>query len=79
MSDDSFIGVISGEKDSLGRVSAWYVAHGLIRYIENPEKETEWKKIIREKTLPFSSRTAALSAADSRARKENPERGVLEL
>lgn len=87
MSDDSFIGVVSGESDSLGRVSSWYVADGMMPSIEDPEREATWKKRVRETNLPYSSRESALVAAHDRLKKESEnyntpggcEYGVLEL
>jgi hypothetical protein len=80
MSDDSFIGVISGDSDSLGRISAWYVASGMMPSLEDPESEEIFKHKARL-TLPFSSREAALVAAHDKLKGEiyPPEYGVVEI
>lgn len=86
MSSDDFIGVFSS-KDSLGRDSRWYIAHGMMSCIENEGNEISWKKM-NEKNIPdgYPTREAALVAAHDllKKEKENPyssgvEYGVLEI
>lgn len=87
MSADNFVGVIAGEKDSLGRVSAWYVSHGSMSNIEDPERELEWKDYVRANKLPYPTRESALAAAHDKLKKESEnyntlsgcEYGVIEL
>lgn len=87
MSSDDFIGVFSS-KDSLGRDSRWYIAHGMMSCIENEGNEISWKKniISNNNYRGYPSREAALIAAHDQLKreKENPysfgvEYGVIEI
>lgn len=80
MSADNFICIIPGDKDSLGRVSAWFVSSGFMSYIEDPDSEEKYIKQVKESNLPYSSRESALVAAHDLAAKEPIlEYGVFEL
>ena len=85
MSDDSFIAVFSGEKDILGRVSRWYVSHGMMPSIENPDREKDWKQRIiagdEEELRSYPSREQALIAAHDMLKEESypVEYGVIEI
>jgi hypothetical protein len=88
MSSNTFIGVFSS-KDSLGRISRWYVAHCMMHNLKNPESEEKWKDHIIETTWEchsFPTRESALVAAHNLLKKEqeNPycptvEYGVIEI
>lgn len=87
MSSDNFIAVFSS-KDMLGRDLRWYVAHGMMPSIEDPDKESEWKQdIIKNNDYRgYPTRESALVAAHDFLNKKKEdyncpvvEYGVIEI